>query len=388
MAIGDRLKNIFKKKEETITTTTSPQELKAPKTYAPSNQKEDLYINIDDIDTSSSSDGTSYRSKSSSKIYTRTPSGDSSTFEEVKIVDQPQSKVEISRPKPKPKPSTSDLLTSNQPNRSDLYKQLTERNTYDRNTQTYTDRQGNNYSMREEDARDRGAKIKDRTVREINSISEKVFVEDTKGEQIYFSATPNQIQPAPTERQKFVSSIEKKGGIISGTFAYLGGLAERKSLEFQFNRASKNKDYELYQPFATARGAGAIVESAPYFTPIGAELLVLSGSEQLVSPLGIKARKEEINMFEAEGKTKAGSIARAVGLPLVETGLGLFGVKGKIKANQISKLQKESSEIFLGLSKDVEGGTKEVLAVRRKAGNLQSDTSIYFETAKTGKESS
>lgn len=88
MGIREWLARRKRKKEETITKTDlSATELKAP---TPSPQpKEDLYINIDDVDTTPGSDGTGYRTPDNVQVYTRR----GGSYTPVTIVKEPDVKL-------------------------------------------------------------------------------------------------------------------------------------------------------------------------------------------------------------------------------------------------------------------------------------------------------
>jgi len=147
---------------------------------------------------------------------------------------------------------------------------------------------------------------------------------------------------------------DNQGNIITGKKSFIYSEEDRKG-------------------FADTLGGvvGKTSRVGMYFVPVlGGSLFAAETGE-----LGI----DSIKTKKVEGKlTKEQKIQLGITGAVVLTAGALRGVSA-IKSSRIARLEKSSPELFLGVTKDIEGGSESLIGLRRKAGKITSETKLTFK---------
>jgi len=199
------------------------------------------------------------------------------------------------------------------------------------------------------------------------------FIDERTGKPFGF------VDVAPTNKEIYKREISEKG-YVKGTVSYFAGKFEGLVLKKQFERARKNPNYELYQPYATGRLARFGVETVPYFTPVGVPLLLAGGGEALITKSGRERIKvEEKYLIDEKNYNKIVAKAVAYGKPALEFGVGLLGLKAgykNIKATREKKLFEKTPAIVTGTRLEGTKGGIDVIYGLKKVGKTTYVTKI------------
>jgi len=177
----------------------------------------------------------------------------------------------------------------------------------------------------------------------------------------------------PSKYEQFKKEVQQEGYIKGG----LGFIGKKTSGFISESKFSPFRRTGYAKP--VGKGTKLMVETAPYFTPVGPALLVGAGAEEIFTKRGRLRIKEKQKKFESEAYGARISTVFSYGQPIAEIGLGLAGGIALFRgARQVSKLKKEipitkfKAEVQHIPEKDIEGislisrtkiGKKEYLSV-------------------------
>jgi hypothetical protein len=141
----------------------------------------------------------------------------------------------------------------------------------------------------------------------------------------------------PSRTSQFFSQIKEKG-LVGGTLSYVS----EKSGSFFYER-EMNQD-RPYQPEGQMRVVKFVTQTLPFFSPVGAGLMVVAGGEKfLFGSREYQGKPSEFSQEKTQLK-EAGfnplfSNIIVYGKPALEIGLGTLGVRSQVKVDKIPQTE-------------------------------------------------
>ena len=213
------------------------------------------------------------------------------------------------------------------------------------------------------------------------SISPTTLKEFEKKDLNLNAPTPLSVTLPLSETERLKESIEQTG-YIKGSLNYGAEAVGRGVKAIDRYRLANDPTYRSYQTEATANLFSSASRIAPYFSPVGAEIMILEGGEMLATKKGQEKLKENVKYYtDVKGYSPITSSVLAYGEPVLEIGLG--STAKVLKFSEIKKfkdLEKANPEISLGVSK---GNQFEVISTR-KTPKMQSYTKQTYEVLDSG----
>jgi len=178
----------------------------------------------------------------------------------------------------------------------------------------------------------------------VQKLREKITKQSLKDVPISEGGMEGELQPAPTIGERYRETAEREG-YVKGTLSFVG--SEVSNLVWRGQERAVRKYGGSYDP-QMAELTGKTASIAPYFIPyVGTGLLIAGGVEEIGTTAGRKRIAQQRESMIQEGYNPPFSTAVSYGRPVAEIGLGLYGLKGEIRATQTRRALKSPQTEFI-----------------------------------------